>query len=154
MNEPARRQPDVLLQVMLALGLLLTIGLCSGYRPWGHGPVNLVLLLGPILLAAALASYAARSGKVAKPGRGSTPAGSVVRVGLLMLLVGGCPWIYTPLLTGGRSNQASGMFGTIIFLSIGLPGLAVTAIGLSNLAAQRQARKTQKPPPDAGRLDV
>jgi hypothetical protein len=93
---------------MLASGLLLTLGLFSGYRPWGDSPVNFVFLLGPIVLAAAAASHSARSGKAAVPGRETAPAGRVVGLGLLMLLAGGCPWLYTPLLTGGASNQASG----------------------------------------------
>jgi hypothetical protein len=153
MTEGERRQSEVVSTVMLVTGLLLTLDLVSGYRPWGYGTVNVVLLFGPILLAAAAASHAARNREAAKPGRESAPAGRVVRMGLLMLLVGGCPWLYTPLFTGGKSNQASGMFGTVIFLLVGLPGLTVTAIGLVNLARQRRARETRKPAPDVGGLD-
>jgi hypothetical protein len=138
---------------MFATGLLLTLGWVSGYRPWGYGPVNAIFLLGPIFLAAAAAGHAARSEQAAKPGRESAPAGRVVRLGLLMLLAGGFPWLYTPLFTGGKSNQASGMIGTLIFMLVGLPGLVVTAIGLINLAQQRRARKTWKPSPDVGGLE-
>jgi hypothetical protein len=153
MKEPVRRQSAVLSRVMLAIGLLLTIGLFSGHRPWGASPVNFVFVLGPLVLAAAAASHAARSGTAAKPGRESAPAGRVVGVGLLMLVAGGCPWLYTPLLTGGESNQASGMLGTVIFVLVGLPGLAVAAIGLINLVQQRRAGKAPKPAPDVGGLD-
>jgi hypothetical protein len=153
MNEDVRRQSDVLSTVVFATGLLLTLVWISGYRPWGHVSVNAILLLGPILLTAAAASHAARSGEAVNLGRVSAPAGRAVRIGLLMLLAGGCPWLYTPLLTGGKSNQASGMLGTVIFVLVGLPGLAVTAIGLINLTRQRRARKTQKPRPDAGDLE-
>jgi hypothetical protein len=156
MNEPVRHRSDVLLRVMFATGLLLTIGLFSGYRPWGDSPVNFVFLLGPFVLAAATASLSARSGKAAKPGRERTRAGRLVGLGLLMLLAGGCPWLYTPLLTGGPnnpSNQAAGMLEAKIFTLIGLPGLAVTAIGLINLAPKLRARKAQKPSPDVGGLE-
>ena len=156
MNAPVRQRSRILLSVMLAIGLLLTVGLFSGYRPWGDGPVNFVFLLGPFVFAAAAASHLARSGKAAKPGRERTRAGRVVSLGLLMLLAGGCPWLYTPLLTGGPgkpSNQAAGMLDAKIVVLIGLPGLAVTAIGLINLARQRRGRKAQKPSPDVGGLE-
>ena len=129
-------------RIVVGIGLVLTVWLFSGYRPWGNSPVNAVFLLGPVILAAGAASHFARhsSAKTAEesPKRG-TSARRVTGLGLVMLLLGGCPWLYTPLFTGGESNSSSGLLGTVIFLLIGLPGLAVTAIGLINLVAQRKA---------------
>jgi hypothetical protein len=67
-----------------------------------------------------------------------------------MLLAGGYPWLYTPLFMGGESGQGSGMLGFFIFLYVGLPGLAVAAVGLISLASQRRAREAQEPAPDVG----
>jgi hypothetical protein len=153
MNEPVLRRSAALSWVMFVIGLILTVGLFSGYRPWGITPVNTVFLLGPVVLAAAAAGSVARSGKSAESGRERATAGKVVGIGLLMLLAGGCPWLYTPLFTRGVSNQASGMLGTVIFLLVSLPGLAVTGVGLTNLASQRRARKIQKPTPGVGGLE-
>jgi hypothetical protein len=156
MNECVHHRSDVLLRAMFAIGLLLTIGLFSGYRPWGESPVNFAFLLGPFVLAAATASHLARSGEAAKTGRERTRAARLVGLGLVMLLAGACPWLYTPLLTRDPitpSNQAAGTLEAKIFALIGLPGLAVTAIGLINLAPQRRARKAQKPSPNVGGLE-
>ena len=56
-------------------------------------------------------------------------------VGLLMLLFGAFPWIYTPLVIHDHGGEGSGMLGTLIFLFVGLPGLLLTVTGL--LAARR-----------------
>ncbi|MGE3820691.1 MAG: hypothetical protein AB7I30_14855, partial [Isosphaeraceae bacterium] len=78
MNTSARRRPDVLFWVVLVLGLILTVGLFSGYRPWGPSSANIVFLFGPIMLAAAAASHSARVGEATKSGREGAPAGRVV----------------------------------------------------------------------------
>jgi hypothetical protein len=132
--------------VLLGLGLLLTIGLLSPIRPWGVGPnpLNSALLLGPILLAAGAASLASRpkefGSAAAQPGHKELwSAAGAVGVGLVLLLIGGCPWVYTPLFfggeLGGEVNTSSGMFGTLIFLRIGLPGPLITAVGLIKITA-------------------
>jgi len=55
----------------------------------------------------------------------------MLTIGLFMLLIGGFPWIYTDMLVGGRpGNEGSGMLGTILFILVGLPGLAVTVTAL------------------------
>jgi hypothetical protein len=119
------------------IGLFLTICLLTSYRPWGVGArfLNLAVLLGPILLAAGAASLASRR-KVIR-------SKVVAVVGLLLLLIGGCPWVYTPLFYGGE-NSSSGMMGTMIFLLVGLPGLTVAIIGLVNwLRLRRSEAKSE-----------
>jgi len=55
----------------------------------------------------------------------------VLVVGLIALLIGGCPWVYTSYLVGGTpGNESAGMLGTLLFIFIGLPGLLLTLIGL------------------------
>ena len=153
MSGPARDPMPWSDRVMVGLGLVLTGVWLSGVRPWGNDlPLaNLALLLGPILLVVVAASRSARGaggGGGEKAARAGRPAGSVVRTGLVMLLIGGCPWVYTPLLTGGEQNQASGMLGTLIFLGIGLPGLGVFLIGLIHWVRQRRSRGKPAPDPE------
>ena len=52
----------------------------------------------------------------------------VLGTGLLMLAVGGCPWMYTPFITGDR-QEGAGMLATMIFIFVGMPGLAITIAG-------------------------
>ncbi len=61
-------------------------------------------------------------------------------VGYIMLLIGGFPWLYTGLLVGGRpGNEGAGMLGTIIFILVGLPGIAITVTAL--ILRARQSKK-------------
>ena len=69
-----------------------------------------------------------------------------------MLLIGGFPWAYTPFFFGPDGEEAWGMLGTIIFLLVGLPGVAVTGIGVSRIEgapppglAARRSPMTRKP---------
>ena len=55
-----------------------------------------------------------------------------------MLLVGGFPWAYMPFFFGPDDEEAWGMLGTITFLLVGLPGVAVTGIGVSRMRAHRR----------------
>ncbi len=122
---------------MGVVGLLLTFALLSGLRPFQGEleSLNLALLSGPILLVALAASRASQP--KAQPKKHSS-AGAVAGFGVVLLLVGGCPWIYTPYFNNGRTDSASGMLGTIIFITIGLPGLIITAIGLINARKNRR----------------
>jgi len=61
-----------------------------------------------------------------------------------MLLIGGFPWAYTPLLFGFDNKQTWGMLVTIIFLVLGLPGLAVTGIGVSRMRKHRRRQVGEK----------
>jgi hypothetical protein len=86
--------------------------------------------------------------------RGSTWGARVlsrraVRIGaLLMLLIGGCPWLWLSALTqmsGGRpGNEGDGMLGTIIFLFVGLPGLLLM---LGTLAMKPDKKNKKNKPP-------
>jgi hypothetical protein len=54
----------------------------------------------------------------------------ILTTGLLMLAVGAYPWIYTDLLIGDRpGNEGAGMLGTLLFISVGVPGLFITILG-------------------------
>jgi hypothetical protein len=44
--------------------------------------------------------------------------------GLVLLALGAFPWIYT------GSDEGGGMLGTLLFLSLGIPGVIVTLVGL------------------------
>lgn len=44
--------------------------------------------------------------------------------GIAMLVLGAYPWFYT------GKGEAGGMFGTLLFLSLGIPGLVVTLVGV------------------------
>jgi hypothetical protein len=80
-----------------------------------------------------------RSESVKKPG--AVPSHRwVLKIGLILLLVGGYPWIYTPFSFGHDNEEAWGMLGTIIFLLVGMPGVAVTAIGSSLVRKHRRSR--------------
>ncbi len=57
------------------------------------------------------------------------PAKILLAFGLILLAIGGFPWLYTPLFFGKMplaTDEGSGMLGTVLFLSVGLPGLAIT----------------------------
>jgi hypothetical protein len=56
----------------------------------------------------------------------------------------GFPWAYTPLLFGSDNKQTWGMLGTMIFLVLGLPGLAVTGIGVSRMRKHRRRQVKEK----------
>jgi hypothetical protein len=55
---------------------------------------------------------------------------NILITGLIMLVIGAFPWIYTPLLMGARKgSEGPGMLGTLIFLFVGIPGLIFTIFG-------------------------
>ena len=73
---------------------------------------------------------------------------AVLALGLLMLVVGGLPWVYTPYITGNRQESA-GMLGTCIFIYVGLPGIASTVAGMVLIARNRRKGKTDGQPSPA-----
>ena len=143
-------------RTIVALFLLIA-GSVATYNMWFPrdqrvGPDWLrgsIVLLGPVLLASGavllvleLAAWW-RSGRTdAEPTAPS--AHWPLWLGLIMLLIGGFPWAYLPLFFGPDGEEAWGMLGTIIFLLVGLPGVAVTGIGVSRMRAHR--RRTRRPP--------
>ena len=60
-------------------------------------------------------------------------------IGLVMLVVGGFPWLYTPALMHDLPNgEAAGMLGTLIFMFVGTPGLMLTGVGVALWINQRR----------------
>ncbi len=141
-------------QKFLALSLLL-VGSVTAYNiyvpskqrvgpDWFRGSF---VLLGPVLLISGavlsvleLATW--RRSCRTKAATGDSSSRWVLWMGLTMLLIGGFPWAYTPLFFRYQgiydNGQGSGMLGTLIFLVLGLPGLAVTLIGVSRMRKRRQ----------------
>ena len=115
--------------VSVAAGLLL-MGLAGAMGlavvTGSAGAMGLLMLPGaPLLLAVGLVVLA----------RGLLPQvplwrdAPVLCTGLVLLLIGGFPWAYTPYLTGDRSGgEAAGMLGTVLFIFAGLPGLAICIV--------------------------
>ena len=54
---------------------------------------------------------------------------TVLVSGLLMLVTGGFPWAYTALIIRDRGMEGSGMLGTLIFITVGIPGILATVLG-------------------------
>ena len=71
---------------------------------------------------------------------------AMLMMGLAMLVIGGYPWIYTSYLIGGRpGNEGAGMLGTLIFIFVGLPGLAITLIALIQRSmSQKKGRLSER----------
>lgn len=140
MTEPVRRNAGVCAitggLVLIGLGILGTHDLIN--LPQERilpGCVQSLMFLGPMIIGLGIIPllYGSFSGE-------SRALGWVVLgVGLLMLAVGGFPWIYTSYLIGGRpGNEGAGMAGTLIFIFVGLPGLAITIAGLALKAKRRR----------------
>jgi hypothetical protein len=131
---------------VLAIGSLLTLALLSGYRPFVGElkRLNLALLSGPLLLVALAASRASQPKVAAKPKKASS-ARIVTGIGIILLMVGGCPWSYTPLYVHGVTDSSSDFLATMIFTLIGLPGLVITAIGGVNMRAGRRTASVAQP---------
>lgn len=124
-NRPrSQRLPRVAGAVsVIVLGLLLTYDLAHmrADRILPFVPM-LVQICGPAVLLLGLVLTGA-----AFLGQGRLPIRRLLRwTGLLLLLVGGFPWIYTPLIIQDRGMEGSGMLGTMLFIVLGLPGLALT----------------------------
>jgi hypothetical protein len=103
--------------IFIILGIILTLDFLNifGQRTL----FGILSLMGPVILV---------TGGVLILGQALSR--SILIVGIVLLIVGGFPWIYTPYLMGTRGgDEGSGMFGTIIFILVGLPGLLMTIIG-------------------------
>ena len=99
--------------ILFLLGLVLTLIL---FLPGG----KTFSLLGPVFLVLGLMLVV-----------GEAAPRAVLLIGLVMLAIGGFPWAYTPWLMGTRGgDEGSGMMGTLIFICVGMPGLAATLVGL------------------------
>jgi hypothetical protein len=101
-----------------------------------------IIYLGPILLAVGCAICLRRFAW----GERSGYHRAMLIMGLAMLVIGGCPWLYTSYLIGGRpGNEGAGMLGTLIFILVGLPGLAITLIALIGKSkSQKKGRLSER----------
>ena len=114
--------------ILTGFGFLVTYdGLLSATERVLPLRLQSVIFFGPSLLAVGCVTFL----------RGLPLGASVIfrrgvlMIGLLMLAIGGWPWLYISYLTGGRpGNEGDGMLGTIIFIYVGLPGLALTLTSL------------------------
>jgi len=140
MKQPKKRSSRVIIfggLILAGFGVLATYDLMHPATERLF-PLQLqsMIYFGPILLAVGcvicLRGFAW--------GERSCSHSAVLMMGLAMLVIGGCPWLYTSYLTGGRpGNEAAGMLGTLIFIFIGLPGLALTVAGL--ISKPRNSKK-------------
>ena len=135
MKQPAKRSGRGIAisagLILSAVGVLVTRDLMSpaAERMLPLGLQSLIFM-GPVLLAVGFVTL------LRGFAWGATSVGrwGVLVAGLLMLVIGGCPWLYTSYLTGGRpGNEGVGMLGTLVFIFVGLPGLALTLAGLLGL---------------------
>lgn len=143
---------------LVAAAALLVVGAVATYnlflpREQRVGPgwsIGAFVLVGPVLLTSGAVVLLLELVPRRDPGRAhkvtaTRPPRWVLVAGLAMLLVGGFPWAYTPLFFGSQNEEAWGMIGTIIFLLVGLPGLAVTGITVSRMlfCHQKTAKRVQ-----------
>jgi hypothetical protein len=101
-----------------------------------------MVLLGPTLFAAGCAATFLSFVRGFAWGASSFFRWAVLMIGLLMLAIGGCPWVYTSYLVGGRpGNEGAGMLGTLISIVVGLPGLAITTLGALALRSKNHKKE-------------
>ena len=113
--------------VLMLIGLAATMGpfMSTANMRTSWSLLDLLLLFGPTLffmgIAMTILSFI--------PGARVFSPRTILLTGFLMLVVGIFPWIYTPYFFNGRSNEGSGMMGTLIFLLVGVPGIVLTILG-------------------------
>jgi hypothetical protein len=56
---------------------------------------------------------------------------SLLITALVMLTIGGCPWVYTQLIIHDRGGEGSGMLGTLIFILLGIPGALLLLLAIA-----------------------
>ena len=119
--------------MFLVGGLSIVFGGLATYDMWLSSKTRFlppdfqyVMFLGPLIISlgvlTCLCAFSFSASSIFRR--------SILGLGLLLLLAGGFPWIYSHYLSGGRAgNEGAGMLATMIFLFIGLPGLAATLAG-------------------------
>jgi len=106
--------------VIVGIGLILTwMFFCpdSDYQP---SVFNMLILFGP----AGLISGCVVSFRGFVWGKRGLSRSTVRSCGLFLILFGGFPWLYTPMIIQDNGMEGSGMLGTILFIVVGLPGIA------------------------------
>jgi hypothetical protein len=105
------------------VGLILLVSGAALFVAMARGNSWIGLLAAPALIASGIVLLA----RALWPHTPLVRDAPVLSVGLVMLLIGGFPWLYTPYLTGDRpGGESAGMLGTLLFLTAGLPGLLIT----------------------------
>jgi len=124
---PSRLRPVLAGLAIAASGVGLGLVLMRlSQRSVGRGPFELLIFIVPALVFIGAAAIV--RGLVW--GAPAVSGANVFVAGLVMLAVGIFPWAYTPWLVGDRpGGEGAGMLGTIIFLTVGLPGVLVTIVG-------------------------
>ena len=89
----------------------------GGYHTSG---LNLLVFLGPASLICGCVVFI----RGIIWGKRGFSQGTVRWCGWIMVVIGGFPWIYTPLIIPDRGMEGSGMLGTILFITVGVPGIA------------------------------
>ena len=132
MSEPAHdtsRSARVIFGlVLVGVGLLNMYGMLS--RPTegpGRPRGEWLIIFGPMLIVGGgvICVRGIRAGGRIFSSR------TVLYTGLVMLAIGGFPWLYTGLLIRDRGGEGSGMLGTLLFILVGIPGLILTLVGLA-----------------------
>ena len=118
-----RRIAAIIGLVLIGLGIIIAFSLLHGVEQATARPRGDWLLLGVPAMIVCGAVILVRGLIWGSP---SFSWATFLIAGLSMLVVGGAPWLYTPLLIRDRGLEGSGMLGTIIFITVGLPGLLLT----------------------------
>jgi len=128
---------------LLLLGVYFNRG-GDGWHPHPQASAALargLALVSPGLivfgLALSLIGYGRLAWMLSTPAAKFSPRRLLLVIGTTMIVFGLCPWWWLSIatwLSGGRpGNEGEGMFGFLIFLFVGLPGLVLTLIGLLGL---------------------
>ena len=123
-----RRIAAIIGLVLIGLGILIVFSRFHGIEQATGRPRGDWLLLGVPAMIICGAVMLVRGLIWGSPPFSWT---TLLITGLIMLVVGGAPWVYTPLIIRDRGMEGSGMLGTIIFIAVGLPGLLLTLLGLA-----------------------
>ena len=124
-DDKSRSNAVVGLVVLIIGGGLLWHFLAPGANPNPNMLLSLLSLGGPALtvIGGVMLVRGFFWGEPAVSGR------TILYSGLIMLLFGAFPWIYTPMIIDDNGGEGSGMLGTFLFIFLGVPGLLMTIIG-------------------------
>lgn len=126
---------------LLVVGLVGISTLLFQQRGWtGRGGLALLTLSSPVMIVAGVIVCVRSFFSDARIFSGRT----ALYTGLVCVVLGGFPWIYTPLLTGRRAGSAaSTLLGALIFLVMGLPGVVLAVVGLLTRASGKKEGNNQ-----------
>jgi hypothetical protein len=145
MDQPAKRTSPINLCAGLLIagfGAMATYDLSrAATERILPGSIQSVIFFGPVMLAVGCIIFM----RGFTWGKSKVSRVALLTIGLVMLVIGACPWLYTSFIVGGRpGNEGAGMLGTIIFILIGLPGFAITLAGLLLRTTDRKKDKSDR----------